>query len=404
MNILLVCDDEDFSEQLASRLIFLRKNDAICKSDYINAQREIILKNPDVILICESPSNDETIDLIKIIRRKADCPIVLVTTTCDQEFILNCYDLGINDFVTSIISDYELVFRIINNVKYNSLRKENGRFIQLLNQLKVYDETLGVVNYNYSKQVIENYTDKNLITDGSFMVITPTKENKTHFSSENLAKAIKKSVRKDDIITLGKGINYYVFMPNTDFNGAVSVLNKVKENLDFNICAGISDISGNSFDNYENDALKAVMESLTLEKDFTFSECDKVETLDDWLDDKSSQDYRIFRQMFNKKLEKVITPVFYRLQKAYEEKLFNTEIEQYVDENQCVFNLKNKKGNSSLKIIYPGFAKITILIEHEGLDSPENKEIKLPLAKITKEELVEIVENFIKEYKENVIG
>jgi hypothetical protein len=68
------------------------------------------------------------------------------------------------------------------------------------------------------------------------------------------------------------------------------------------------------------------------------------------------------------------------------------------------FNLKNKKGNSSLKIIYPGFGKITILITYDGLDSPENREIKLPLSKITEQELVGIIEDFIKEYKENVVG
>ena len=98
-------------------------------------------------------------------------------------------------------------------------------------------------------------------------------------------------------------------------------------------------------------------------------------------------------------MEKVITPVFYRLQKAWEEKLFNTEIEQYTDGEQCVFHLKNNKQDSTLKIVYPGFAKIIISITHDGLDSPENSEIQLPLTKINQKKLISIVEDFIKDFK-----
>ena len=107
--------------------------------------------------------------------------------------------------------------------------------------------------------------------------------------------------------------------------------------------------------------------------------------------------------MFNKKMEKVITPVFYRLQKAYEEKLFGTKIEQYTDEEQCVFTLKNRKQESSLRIVYPGFAKIVIYITHKGLESPEDSELSLPLAKITSKELIKIIEDFIKEFKNTSI-
>ena len=88
------------------------------------------------------------------------------------------------------------------------------------------------------------------------------------------------------------------------------------------------------------------------------------------------------------------------MQKSYEDKLKNTEIIQFTTDEQCVFELKNKNIKSSLRIIYPGFAKIIVTIKHEGFDSPENSEISLPLDKITQKELVEIVENFIKEYKE----
>ena len=90
------------------------------------------------------------------------------------------------------------------------------------------------------------------------------------------------------------------------------------------------------------------------------------------------------------------------MQKSYEEKLFHTKIEQYSDELQSVFQLNHDGLESRLKIIYPGFAKIVIYITHEGLDTPENREISLNLNEVTQDGLAKIVEDFIKEFKKSV--
>ena len=79
--------------------------------------------------------------------------------------------------------------------------------------------------------------------------------------------------------------------------------------------------------------------------------------------------------------------------------LFNTKIEQYTEDNKSVFRLKNENQTSTLKIIYPGLAKVLIQIIHEGLNTPENQEMTLPLNQIDQKVLVSIVESFIKEFK-----
>ena len=192
-------------------------------------------------------------------------------------------------------------------------------------------------------------------------------------------------------------------MPKTSVNGAIVVLNKIKENYgdNFEICAGISSISHKSFDEMEHDVLQALSDAIATNAEYVLAEEKETDTLDDWLVTEADEpkNYKIFRQIFNKKMEKVIAPVFFRLQKAWEEKLFDTQIEQFTDNEQCVFHLKNKKQDSILRIVYPGFAKIVIYINHEGLDSPENKEIQLSLTKISQKELITIVEDFIKDFK-----
>lgn len=222
------------------------------------------------------------------------------------------------------------------------------------------------------------------------MILAPC--DKISFSVESFSSVIKSVLRNNDIAFLGKGANFYVFLPDSDFNGAVSVFNKINEKVE--IKAGISDISSKE---YEKEALNALAEAQ--DGGYMFAQI-KENTLDDWLSDAPQSGYKLFRKVFNTKMEKVIAPVFYRLQKSYEEKLFQTKIEQYTNSEQCVFSLKNDIGESSLRIVYPGFAKIMIYINHEGLDSPENREIALSLDKITQRELINIIESFIEEFKE----
>lgn len=327
---------------------------------------------------------------------------MLLVNDYDEELVLACYDAGIDDFAMAGAGSIELVIKVVNNIKHNSIKLSAFRNLKILEQLQIIDELTGVYNYNYAQQVIENAINENLFNDGVFAVIAPSENSKSKFSIEKMAEAIKKSIRVDDVVTLGRGAKFYLYFPNTDFNGTLVVISKIKENYgdDFELCAGISGIANKDFKEMEKDALQALSDAMATNAEYVFAQA-KEETLDEWLDDTvdKPKNYKIFKQIFNKKLEKVITPVFFRLQKAWEEKLFETEIEQSIGDDMCVFHLKNKKQDSTLRIIYPGFAKIMISITHEGLDSPENKEIQLPLTKISQKELVGIIEDFIKNFK-----
>lgn len=401
-SILLISDDKNFAEVLKSKLIFLRKDDAIITSNFDEAEQNLKLSLANIVLVHESTSKTETSELIKFLRQNKDICIILLANAYNEEFILTCYDIGIDDFAMSNAEAFELVIRVVNNIKHNSIKLQALQNSKILEQLHVIDETTGIYNYNYAQQVIENAIDNNLYKDGIFMVISPSESTKLSFSLEKMSNTISKSVRVNDVVTFGRGARFYIFLPKSGINGALVVLNKIKENYGENIeiCAGISGIANKSFSDFEKDALQALSDALATNASYILAD-DKEETLDEWLEDTENepQNYKIFKQIFNKKLEKVISPVFFRLQKTWENKLFETEIEQSTSDGLCAFHLKNKKQDSTLRIIYPGFAKIIITITHEGLDSPENDEIQLPLTKVTQKELINIIENFIKDFK-----
>ena len=402
-SILLISDDVNLSKGVESKLLFLRANDSIVVSEYKDAISNLKYSNADIVLIHENNSQKVTLDLIKEIREFENVCIILLVNNYDKDMILASYDAGIDDFAFSSAEDFELVIRTVNNIKHNSIKLKSMRNQRLLEQLNVIDELTGLYNYNYSKQVIENYIDDNLLDEGVFLALSPSENSKIKFSIEKMSAAILLSIRVDDTATLGKGAKFYILLPKTSVNGAIVVLNKIKENYgdDFEICAGIVSITHKNFDEIEHYALQALSDSIATNSEYVIAEEKEENSLDDWLitDADEPKNYKIFRQIFNKKMEKVIAPVFYRLQKAWEEKLFDTQIEQYTNNEQCVFHLKNKKQDSILRIVYPGFAKIVIYITHEGLDSPDNKEIQLALTKISQKELINIVEDFIKDFK-----
>ena len=377
MNILLISDNNEFAEKLKEKLVFLRKDDVINIANYGDD-----FPTSDVILVHDN--SVDTLNLIENLRKFQNLCIILITDSYDRRLILSAVDIGIDDFILANAGNFEFVIRIVRSMKQISVKKLAYRNFEMLKQSNIVDEFSGFYRYEYSRMLLNDYKS------GTFMALTPC--DKTEFSEEKIADAIKSTLRMSDIAFWGDGAIFYVFLVETDYNGAVTVFNKI--NSIISVKGGFSDILHK---NFEKEALNYM--SKAKDGEYLFGETEE-NTLDEWLLDASSGGYKLFRKVFNNKLEKVIAPVFYRLQKSYETKLQDTEIEQQVDMEQCIFSLKNKTNKSSLRIVYPGFAKIMIYVEHEGLDSPENKEIALQLDKITQKELISIVEGFIGEFKE----
>lgn len=403
-NILLVTDDENVAENVLSKLVLLRESDSIAVCDYKMAKK--MLENPTVsiVLVHALKDNEKTLSFLNSII-SSEYEIILLVNDYEQDFILAAYDLGVSDYYSIKSDSYEMLIRTVNCFKSRSLKVRFARNFALLKQLGVVDDETGFYKYKYSRELLAEFIKDKRIQNGMFIVLILDESCKTRFSADKLSKAIKKSVRCDDIVSVVKGGKFYIILPNVDKLGAFAVVNKVQDVLGEKLIvrAGVCKIGNKSFDRLEKEAFAALSEACQTNETSVFLE-DHVKTLDEWLEDdeKDEKNFKLFKNAYNNKLDKVIAPVFFRLQKAYEEKLFHTKIDQYSDELQSVFQLKHDDRESRLKITYPGFAKIMIYITHEGLDTPENKEISLNLNEVTQKELAKIVEDFIKDFKKSV--
>ena len=278
---------------------------------------------------------------------------------------------------------------------------------KFLEQLDVIDNKNKFYNYKYLKEVFLEISDNNRIQKGVFSLITLDEKIKTKVSTNRLAITIKNSVRGDDIVAFARGGKFYLIQPNIDLLAAKSFIDKIQNKMGYNtpIRAGISKIGIKSFETLDKNVQDGLIAAI--QNDET-SCCIKnnLNIENSWLEDEENdkipKSFKFFKLLFTNKMENVITPIFFRFQKEFENKLTNTLVSQYTNNVESVFCLKNETSISELIIRYNGFAKFNVEITHNGLNSPENTKIELPLNEMTDKYLSSLLKKLLNEYKKSI--
>lgn len=407
-NIILITNDENVAQVLEPKLVLLREIDNILPATYSEAVEKVKSVCPEVILIYCSKEKEECLKLIKEIKSVEEIKgisILLILEEYNQDFILSAFDENITDYLNINADDAEILIRTIWCIKKSSLVNTIKKQKSLLEDLSVIDKNTGFYNNEHCDKIFENEL-KNLQKhdfEGILMLVSASEESKIKLNPLHLAKSIKNSTRESDVIVHANANRFYVLLTETNLKGAFCVWDKIKRNVGeaYTLNAGISVIGEKSFEIIKSELLNALVESNSTKRDLVIVSDEDKNSSEDWLDkiNTTQRNFKLFKQAFNKKLEKVITPVFFQVQKLYEEKLFEIQIEQYSNSALSSFVLKKDEQMSELKITYPGFSKINIDIIHQGLDSPENKRISLDLTELDESRLTQILEDFIKEFK-----
>jgi len=407
-NIILITDTENVVDILKPKLVLLREIDNILTTNYAEAISNLQKVLPEVTLIYCSSEKEACLKLINDIKtneKTKNISVLLLIDEYEQDFILNAYEENIDDYLNVNADDAEILIRTIWGLKKNSYMSAIQKRSSLLERLGVINKNTGFYTNEYCEKIFENEF-KNLEennNDGILMLISANEESKTKLNPLQLAKAIKASIRNSDVAVHSSANRFFVLLRETQLKGAFTVWDKIKRAVgeQYIINAGISSIGGKHFNDLQRELLNALVEATSTNQDLVIVSEEGKESSSDWLEkiNSTQKNFKLFKQAFNKKLEKVITPVFFQMQKMYEDKLFKTQIEQYSNETLSEFVLKSENNLSELKITYPGFSKINIDIIHQGLDSPENKRINLDLTELDETRLTQILEEFIAEFK-----
>ena len=404
-NIILITDNPETEKIVLEKLVLLRKNDNIRTCTYSNIKNALKESLFSLVILIEDEDVDLTLKYVKTIKQvNPDVEVLLVLNKINLELILKAYDDGIYDYLSINSDDYDFMIKAVNCFKYRMQKDENSRNQKFLKVMGVIDSKTGLYHQKYLKDVFIDLTEDLKIRYGTFTILSLDDSNKTKVSTNRLARVLKANLREDDIIAQARGGKFYIILPNIDLIGTKTVLQKIQDKMgeNFKLRAGISKIGINSFETLEknsNDGLVSALQNDVL------AVCleDNIDVQNTWLEDDVSEtktkEYKLFKNAFTNKMENVITPIFYRYQKTYETKLTNTQVSQYANNIECVFSLKNDKVHSELVLMYDGFAKFKLEINHSGLDSAENTKSEIPLNKLTDKLLISLLRQLKDEYK-----
>ncbi len=401
--VILITNQDEIKQKFQDNLVLLRNTDKLVAVNYDNAPDVLYELRPDIIILHEHENREKTFGIIKYLKEKrifVNSNIILLVNNYERSFILSAYDEGIDDYLISSAEPSEILIRVINSIKKSDLNSKLRSLELSLDVYGIIDSRTGFYNQKYENEVFNAQLINSGSNDYSYMIISPDEDGKKEFSGEKLIRAIKKSIRSGDFVSM-YSISKYGLLLQANVDGAVEVLQKIKSELPegMSLKAGIAMAENKKFEDVKKKASSSLNNALLKNIEYVvYSSEEQVQ--DDWLEppDKEKKAYKFFKKAFSNKIENVIAPVFYRLQKTYEEKIGDAKIEQFTDEEQSVFRIILAQHESRLTMMYPGYSKLVVYITHSGFDSPENREIVVPLNLVNEDKIDEILEGFINEF------
>ena len=403
-NILLISNDNNINSVLLKKILLLRENDSVKSMPYDNMRQLSSVSSDIVIINTINTPQDEVLKCIDFINETTEKKIFLLLDEIDYKFIFDAYDKGIYDYFSINDESYSISIKIMNCLKYVAIEEVNIRNNDYLLNSGAIDYKTGLYTVNYIKEIYNSISANDKFRNGVFALITLDKSIKTKVSTNRLALAIKKNIRRNDIAVMAKGGYFYLFLQNINIEKASDIIIKLQTVMgdECVIRAGLSNIGIRDF----SEVLKSAKDSLNsaILHDQTVISLSSFS--DEWLDDaddKKAKQYKLFKVIYENKIKYIIEPVFFKAQKEFNKRLKNTTITQYINNVESSFGLRSETQQSELLIRFDGFSKLNIVISHNGLESPENTKFEISIKKLTEKELTRLLKQLYDEYSKGNI-
>ncbi|MBR1753392.1 hypothetical protein IJ732_01025 [bacterium] len=417
-NIILISDDENIEEIMSLRLVPLREMDSFESITYETAVKENF-GQPDVIMIYCNEDKEKQAECIKLIRyirneRKLFATsIILVLDSFNKEFILTAYSENITDFMLRDSEKGATLVKLMWALKQATIVRDLTRTKSFLTEIGILDKNTGFYLSKYREKLFNHELKYLELSDkeSSILLIGASEDGKAVYDYKEIADVTKAFLRSSDVIFQGLNEKIYILLPNTPLDMVKNVFGKIKANIanKESVVAVAASINDKRFSNIETALLSALPKANLSDAKFLIVNdvpSDEIKVEDEswqnWFKQNlgTPRNFKIFKAAYTKKLKNVITPTFFQLQKQYEDKYFEVEVNHIIGETTSKFILSKGENESELQINYNGFSRIHVNIVNKGLDSPENENYEIDLSQISEDNITKLVERFIKTFVE----
>ena len=387
--VVLITNDSDFFEFIAPKLK-LRKSDELFRFKFEDIPEKLHLLQTSVLIINSESSKEQTIELLRILKGN---PTIIFSFNEDENFKIACLKAGALSYFTPMTSDDEIDIGLTSALNVSSLLMKNLRYREILeknNCITPNNEVfLDYVN------VLDRELDKinKTSTPSVLAAISPNEKTKFLIKPNQIETIILNNIRKNDILMNFAVNKYFLLLFDTDIDGAQKIWAKISSQIPEKIYAGFAKTFSKSRQQLINEALNKLHEAINYEKIAVSMSNSEA----------STNNFKQFRQDFNKKIEQVITPTFYHIKQKYTDKLYGVIIEQEIGDGYGILRIKNRQIQSVFKITSAGFSKINIDITYlSGNENLDTKRIALEPDELEAGFLEDLLEQFILEFKKEI--
>lgn len=387
--VVLITNDSDFFEFIVPKLK-LRKSDELFRFKFEDIPEKLHLLQTSVLIINSESSKEQTIELLRMLKGN---PTIIFSFNEDENFKIACLKTGALSYFTPMTSDDEIDIGLTSALNVSSLLMKNLRYREILeknNCITPNNEVfLDYVN------VLDRELDKinKTSTPSVLAAISPNEKTKFLIKPNQIETIILNNIRKNDILMNFAVNKYFLLLFDTDIDGAQKIWAKISSQIPEKIYAGFAKTFSKSRQQLINEALNKLHEAINYEKIAVSMSNSEA----------STNNFKQFRQDFNKKIEQVITPTFYHIKQKYTDKLYGVIIEQEIGDGYGILRIKNRQIQSVFKITSAGFSKINIDITYlSGNENLDTKRIALEPDELEAGFLEDLLEQFILEFKKEI--
>ncbi len=386
--IVLVSDDSDFFEYIIPKLM-IRKNDELFRYGFETFSAKIQLIKNAVFIINSENNEKKSLELLKLLK---SFPVIVFAYNENPDFQTAAYNLGVLNFITPFSDDAELQAGIINALNIAALYEKNRQYREILvrnNIIKNEQEVF--LDY-------ENILDKELArirTEASSAVlaaISPDDKSKFLIQPAQIETGILNNIRKNDILLNFAPSKYFLLLQDTNIENAEKIWEKIRLAVPEKIYAGFANIASKNRQQIVNEVLNKLHEAINCNMDYIKRNSNNV----------PAENFKIFRQEFQKKIEKTVVPVFYHIQQKYNGRLFNAVINLSSGDGTNTLNIIGRHTAASFTITSPGFTKINIDISYQTQNKLPQKRFSLEPNEFEAGFLEDLLEQFIMEFRKEI--
>lgn len=389
--IVLISDDSDFYEFVFPKLM-LRKHDELFRFKFDELPDKLHLLETAVLVINSEKAENRTIELLQILK---NTPAVIFGYNADDEFRIKTLQNGAAAFVTPLTSAEEFNACLVAALNLASILEKNKQYREILvkkNLILPNNEVL--LDYT---SVLDRELEKlnNSSSIAVLAAISPNDKTKFLIQPNQIETIIVNNIRKNDILMNYAVNKYFLLLYDTDIDGAKKIWTKIQSQMPEKIYAGFTKTFSKTRQQLVNEALNKLHEAINYEKVYSNMMSNST--------DEAKNNFKMFKQEYSKRIERIVNPVFYHIKQKYSDKLFGIFIEQKTTEEYSSLSLTGKHTSATFKITTPGFSKINIDVTFSS--SPDNidaKRISLNPDELEAGVLEDLLEQFIAEFRKEV--